>query len=61
MPESNDNPPDNVVPFGHLVPWAIADELRRYYGALVDEPLPRQIEALSKALAAKLTKNKEKV
>ncbi len=61
MPESNDNPPDNVVPFGHLIPWAIADELRRYYGALVDEPLPRQIEALSKALAAKLTKNKEKV
>ena len=61
MPESNDNPPDNVVPFGHLVPWAIADELRRYYGALVDEPLPQQIEALSKELAAKLTKNKEKV
>jgi hypothetical protein len=61
MPESNDNPPDNVVPFGHLIPWAIADELRRYYGALVDEPLPRQIEALSKELAAKLTKNKEKV
>jgi hypothetical protein len=61
MPESNDNPPDNVVPFGHLIPWAIADELRRYYGALVDEPLPHQIEALSKELAAKLTKNKEKV
>ena len=61
MPESNDNPPDNVVPFGHLIPWAIADELRRYYGALVDEPLPRQIEALSKELAAKLTKNKEQV
>ncbi len=61
MPESNDNPPDNVVPFGHLIPWAIADELRRYYDALVDEPLPRQIEALSKELAAKLTKNKEKV
>ena len=61
MPESNDNPPDNVVPFSHLIPWAIADELRRYYGALVDEPLPQQIEALSKELAAKLTKNKEKV
>jgi hypothetical protein len=61
MPENNDNPPDNVVPFGHLVPWAIADELRRYYGALIDEPLPRRIEALSKQLAAKLTKNKEKV
>jgi hypothetical protein len=61
MPENDDNPPDNVVPFGHLVPWAIADELRRYYGALVDEPLPRQIETLSKVLAAKLTKNKEQV
>ena len=61
MPENDDNPPDNVVPIGHLVPWAIADELRRYYGALVDEPLPRQIETLSKVLAAKLTKNKEKV
>ena len=61
MPDNDDNPPDNVIPFGHLVPWAIADELRRYYGKLVDEPLPKDIEALSQQLAAKLTKNKEKV
>jgi hypothetical protein len=61
MPDNDDNPPDNVIPFGHLVPWAIAEELRRYYGKLVDEPLPKDIEALSQRLAAKLTKNKEKV
>lgn len=61
MPNNDDNPPDNVIPFGHLVPWAIAEELRRYYGKLVDEPLPKNIEALSQQLAAKLTKNKEKV
>jgi hypothetical protein len=61
MPENDDNPPDNVIPFGHLVPWAIAEELRRYYGTLVDEPLPKEIEALSQQLAAKLAKNKEKV
>jgi hypothetical protein len=61
MPENDDKPPENVIPFGHLVPWAIADELRRYYGKLVDEPLPKDIEALSQQLVAKLTKNKEKV
>lgn len=61
MPDSDDNPPDNIIPFGHLVPWAIADELRRYYGKLVDEPLPNDIESLSQQLAAKLAKNKEKV
>ena len=61
MPDNDDNPPDNVIPFGNPVPCAIADELRRYYGKLVDEPLPKDIEALSQKLAAKLTKNKEKV
>jgi hypothetical protein len=61
MPEDDNNPPDNVVPFGRLVPWAIAEELRRYYGKLVDEPLPKDIEALSQQLAAKLTKDNEKV
>jgi len=60
MPENDDNPPDNVIPFGHMIPWAIADELRRYYGALVDEPLPKEIEALSQALATKLGKPKGK-
>ena len=59
MPENDDNPPDNVIPFGHVIPWAIADELRRYYGALVDEPLPKEIEALSQALASKLAKDKD--
>lgn len=61
MPDNDDNPPGNIIPFGHLVPWAIAEELRRYYGKLVDEPLPKDIEALSQQLAAKLIKNKEKV
>ncbi len=63
MPENDDNPPDNVIPFGHMIPWTIADELRRYYGALVDEPLPTNIAALSQQLAAKLAKdeaNKDK-
>ena len=58
MPENDDNPPDNVIPFGHVIPWAIADELRRYYGALVDEPLPKNIETLAQAFAAKLTNGK---
>jgi hypothetical protein len=61
MPENDDNPPDNVIPFGYVIPWAIAEELRRYYGALVEEPLPKNIAALSQELAAKLAKNKEKV
>jgi len=60
MPENNDNPPDNVIPFGHMIPWAIADELRRYYGALVDEPLPQNIAALSQELATKLANDKDK-
>jgi hypothetical protein len=57
MPENDDNPPDNVIPFGHMIPWTIADELRRYYGALVNEPLPANIAALSQQLAAKLAKD----
>lgn len=60
MPENDDNPPDNVIPFGHMIPWTIADELRRYYGALVDEPLPGNIAALSQRLAAKLANGEEK-
>jgi hypothetical protein len=60
MPENDDNPPDNVIPFGHMIPWTIADELRRFYGALVDEPLPANIAALSRELAAKLGHDKEK-
>jgi hypothetical protein len=60
MPENDDKPPDTVIPFGHIIPWTIADELRRYYGALVDEPLPANIAALSQQLVAKLTKNEEK-
>jgi len=71
MPDNDDRSPDskspsvdnkspgNVIPFGRLVSRAIADELHRYYGALVAEPLPEDLAALAEALAAKLAREKE--
>jgi hypothetical protein len=57
---ANDNdPPDNVIPFAHLIPGVIAEELHRYYRSLVAEELPEEIAALMQVLAARLTKEKE--
>jgi hypothetical protein len=46
MNERDDEPPAKVVPLGQGVPRAVADELRRYYKALVDQELPDKISAL---------------
>ena len=46
MNEHDDDPPANVSPLGQGAPRAIADELRRYYKALVDQELPDKISAL---------------
>jgi hypothetical protein len=47
MPDRrDDDPPDNVIPFVHLIPGFIAAELRRYYQALLSEPLPPDIVKL---------------
>jgi Anti-sigma factor NepR len=39
----DDEPPDNVIPFRNMIPYAIGLDLRRYYQALVAEPLPDKI------------------
>jgi hypothetical protein len=46
MTDSDDDLPDNVIPFGHVIPWAIAEGLGRYYQALLSEELPERISAL---------------
>ncbi|MGB6535723.1 MAG: hypothetical protein WBF58_07140 [Xanthobacteraceae bacterium] len=56
----NDPPADNVIPFGHVVPGAIAEELHRYYESLVCAELPEEIAALMQVLAARLAKEKQK-
>jgi hypothetical protein len=45
MPD-NDKPPDNVVPFPNIIPYAVAQGLRDFYGSLLTEPLPDEIKAL---------------
>ena len=46
MNDRKDNPPAKVVPVGQAVPRAIADELNRYYKALLEQELPDKISAL---------------
>jgi hypothetical protein len=46
MNDRKDNPPTKGVPFGQTVPRSIADELNRYYKALVEQELPDKIAAL---------------
>jgi hypothetical protein len=44
---TDDDPPDNVIPFPHQVTSAVARGLREYFQALTDEPLPDEIAALA--------------
>ena len=46
MSDRDDDPPAKVFPLGQSAPRAIADELRRYYKALLDQELPDKISAL---------------
>jgi hypothetical protein len=46
MADRDEDWPDNVVPFAHMIPGVIAEELRRYYQSLLGEPLPEAILAL---------------
>jgi hypothetical protein len=46
MTGRDDDPPNNVIPFGHVVPYAIAEQLRLMYAAFVEEELPAGILAL---------------
>ena len=46
MTNSDDEPPDNVIPLGHELRGAIAAELRKMYEALVREELPEHIVRL---------------
>ena len=46
MSDRDDDQPAQAFPFGQGAPRAIADELRRYYKALVDQELPDKISAL---------------
>jgi hypothetical protein len=46
MNDRKDNPPTKVVPSGQTVPRSIADELNRYFKALVEQDLPDKISAL---------------
>ena len=60
MSTDDNDPPDNVIPFGNVVSAPIAEELHRYYQSLVSAELPEEIAALMQALAARLAKEKEK-
>jgi hypothetical protein len=57
MNDRKNDRPDNVGPRGQTVPRAIADELNRYYKALVEQELPDKISALY-ARFDELTKEK---
>jgi hypothetical protein len=57
----DDDPPNNVVPFRHVIPYAVAQGLRDYYASLLCEPMPEKIAALSQEFEklAKDTENKD--
>jgi hypothetical protein len=55
----NDDPPNNVIPFRHVIPYAVAQGLRDYYASLLAEPMPEKIAALSQEFE-KLTKQQKK-
>ncbi len=57
MADDDKHPPDNVVPLGRDLPYAVARDLREMYAALVDEKLPPHLLALAQQLDA-LTKQK---
>src|SRR6202012_3521580 len=44
---TDDDSPDNVIPFPDLVTSAVARGLREYFQKLADEPLPDEIAALA--------------
>jgi hypothetical protein len=43
---NDDDPPDNVIPFGHELRFAIAAELRKMYESFLREELPERIVRL---------------
>jgi hypothetical protein len=55
----DDEPPDNVIPFRHIIPYAVAQGLRDYYASLLCEPMPEKIAALSREFE-KLAKQQQK-
>jgi hypothetical protein len=63
MPDNDDPPkndrPKNVIPFRHIIPYAVAQGLRDYYASLLCEPMPEKIAALSQEFE-KLTKQQKK-
>ena len=46
MTNGDDDLPDNVIPFGHELPFWIATELRKMYESFVREELPEPIVRL---------------
>jgi hypothetical protein len=44
---TDDDSPDNVIPFPNQVTSAVARGLREYFQKLADEPLPDEIAALA--------------
>ena len=60
MTDDND-PPNNVIPFRHIIPYAVAQGLRDYYAALLSEPMPEKIAALSREFEKRAEETEEKV
>jgi hypothetical protein len=48
MPDNDNDPPDNVIPFGNEIQIAIARLLREMYSGILQEELPKDISALMK-------------
>lgn len=46
MTDSDDDPPDGVIPFGHVMQTVIAQQLRKMYEDVLSEELPERILAL---------------
>jgi hypothetical protein len=52
MPD-NDDPRNNVIPFPNVIPYAVAQGLRDFYGSLLTEPLPEELKALCREIEKK--------
>jgi hypothetical protein len=55
----SDDPPDNVIPFRHVIPIAIVRGLREYYASLLSEPMPQDIAALCREFEKRTQKAEE--
>jgi hypothetical protein len=59
MADNDDDPPDNVIPFGNEIQIAIARLLREMYSGILREELPQDISVLMKRFEEVTKKDSE--